>query len=157
MGIVTIDGYFQENADMNERVLTIRKAITFVFVSSLLLAIAFAILDFSGDFTQNALSGAIVGAISGLVICATVCVFENKLMPQVDYRYFRTGIVPNAIVGGYIGLIVTSVLITITFTIVGLINHLPDPYRWGTLISALAGWLLGALMGAIIGASWRLL
>ena len=131
------------------------RMIVFALLSALLLAIAFTILDFSENFVQNVLSGAIVGAITGVVICAAIGVLERELIPQEDIRHSATGTVSNVIIGGCVGLIAASVLVTITFTIVGQINHLPDPFLWGALISTLAGWPLGILIGVIIGAGWR--
>lgn len=59
------------------------------------------------------------------------------------------------LIGAHLGLIVTSVIETVTFTIAGTINNLPDPLVWAALLSGPGGSVAGAIMGATIGASWE--
>lgn len=132
----------------------IRKTVTLTLVSALLLAVASAIVGYSESLVHNALFGAIVGALSGLLICAIVCRVGNELASQIGAGHPRTGTIGNVIVGACVGLIITSVLVTVSLTAVGLINHRPDPFLWGAMISSLGAWVLGGLLGALIGAAW---
>lgn len=140
---------------MHERARTIGRTVTLMLVAALFLTITFSLFGFSKSFVQNAVSGAIAGALSGLLICMAVCVLGPRLSSWVDTGRSGSDALLNAIVGGYAGLIITSILVTIAFTAVGMINHLSHPFLWGAVVGALSGWSLGAILGAIIGASWR--
>jgi hypothetical protein len=136
-------------------VIDIKKMVTFTVVGALLLAIVFAALGLPASRAQNALSGAVVGAIAGVLICMAICVLGRSLSSPDPVADYRPSVAANAIVGGYVGLIIVSVLTTITFTLVGVFNHLPNPFLWGTLVSALVGWIAGAFLGVLIGATWE--
>lgn len=140
---------------MNRGVIDIRKMVTFMVVGALILAVIFAVLGLPASMAQNALSGAIVGAIAGMLICMAICVLGRMLLPVADASNDRPSIASNAIIGGYVGLIFVSILTTIAFTLVGVFNHLPNPFLWGTLISALVGWFVGAFLGVLIGVTWN--
>jgi hypothetical protein len=140
---------------MGERRKNIRRTVLFMLVSAFLLTIAFFIFGVSENPVQNLAIGLAVGAISGLVTCAAVCKIGDKLMPEADVRRSRTGVITSAIIGGYVDLMVTSILVTLALTIIGVINDVPAPFLWGALVSCLGGWIAGALVGGIIGASWE--
>lgn len=140
---------------MGEKTKTIRKTVVFMLASTIFMMTAFIISNYSESVVQDALTGAIVGALSGLITCLAICKLGNRLMPQADTRHSRAGVVTNAIIGGYVDLIATSVLVTLSLTVLGAINDIPTPFLWAALISGLGGWILGALIGGLIGAGWE--
>jgi len=139
---------------MSERIDVKRIAIV-MFAAAFVLAGASAFIGYSGNLVEDVLTGAIVGAVAGLLTCMAICVLGDKLMPEPDIRKSPEGRLTNAIIGGYVGLIATGVLVTIAVTILGAINDRPAPFLWGTLISSLGGWIVGGVLGVLIGVSWN--